>query len=159
MCALLGLDELKCGTNGIGGGVGCAAEQAVCDAHLDEHGAEVVALGKSRTAILSAHLALAQSDHFIDHCVHALVGQGVKYLKAVDIEAALCGSSLDLIDITDEDGGQEAFLFKSCSRLKYACIVAFGVDDLAGIILQNFNEIFKHFKISSIFASCANIPI
>ena len=89
----------------------------------------------------------------------AVFGLGGVGGYAVEALARSGVGSLDLIDITDEDGGQEAFLFKSCSRLKYACIVAFGVDDLAGIILQNFNEIFKHFKISSIFASCANIAI
>ena len=44
MCALLGLDKLQRGTNGIGGGVGRAAQQAVGNAHLHQHGAEIVAL-------------------------------------------------------------------------------------------------------------------
>ena len=30
MCALLGLDQLQSGTAGVGGGVGSAAQQAVC---------------------------------------------------------------------------------------------------------------------------------
>ena len=44
LVAWLGLDELQRGTDRVGRGVGSAAEQAVGLAHLDEHGAEVVAL-------------------------------------------------------------------------------------------------------------------
>ena len=145
MCALLGLDKLECRTNGVGGGVGRAAEQAVCDAHLNEHGAEVVALKESCAAILCAHLALAQCYHFLDHCVHALVGGGINDLKAVNIKAALFGSSLDLIDIADEDRGQETVLLQACRRLEDASVAALGVNYLAGIVLENFDKIFEHF--------------
>ena len=145
MCALLGLNELERGTYGICGGVGSAAEQAVCNAHLNEHGSEVVALGESRAAVLCAHLALAQCDHLVDHCIHALVGCGIEDLKAFDIKAALFSRCLDLIDVADEDRGQEAVLLQACCRLKDTSVAALGVDDLSRIVFENFNKIFKHF--------------
>ena len=145
MCALLGLNKLERGTYGIGGGIGRAAKQAVGNAHLDEHRAEVVALGKSCAAVLFAHLALAQCNHLVDHCVHALVGSGIKDLEAFDIKAALCGRCLDFIDLADEYRGQEAVLLQACRRLEDACVAALGVDDLSRIVFKNFNKIFKHF--------------
>ena len=145
MCTLLGLDKLKRGTDGICGGIGRAAEQAVGNTHLHEHGAEVVALGESRAAFLGAHLALAERYHFLDHCVHALVGHRVKDLKALDVETALCGSGLDLVNVADENGSEEALLLEAGCALKNACVVTLGIYYLAGIVFKNFDKIFKHF--------------
>ena len=104
LVARLGLDELQRGTDGIGGGVGGAAEQAVGLAHLDEHGAEVVALLERGAALVGGHLALAQLDHLLDHRVHALVILGVDDLGAADVEADVLGHNGDLLGVADEHG-------------------------------------------------------
>ena len=94
MAAGLRLDQLQRGTHGVGGGIGRAAEQGVDQTHLDEHRAEVVALGKCRAAVLFAHLALAQFHHLGDHLVHALIGSRVDDCGLADAEIALSAAAL-----------------------------------------------------------------
>ena len=102
-------------------------------AHLDEHGAEVVALGERGARVLCGDLAAAQLDHLLDHRVHFGIGQRIDYLKTLDIEAALCSRCLDLIDVADENRSQEAVLLEPCCGLENARIAALGIDNLAGI--------------------------
>ena len=104
LVAGLGLDELQRGTDRVGRGIGGAAEQTVGLAHLDEHGAEVVALFERGAALVGGHLALAQLDHLVDHLVHALVVFGVDDLGAADVEADVLGCGGDLIGVADEHG-------------------------------------------------------
>ncbi len=149
VCALLRLDKLQRGAHGIGGGIGGAAEQRVRHAHFDQHGAEVVALLERRGAVLRAHLALAQRDHGLHHLVHLVVSHGIEDLEPLDVEAALGGRSLDLLHIADEDRGQKALLLQPRGGGEDAGVGAFGEDDLAGIGLQNLNQVFKHVQIPS----------
>ena len=144
LVAGLGLDELQRGTDRVGRGVGSAAEQAVGLAHLDEHGAEVVALGERGARVLCGDLAAAQLDHLLDHRVHFGIGQRIDYLKTLDIEAAFCSRGLDLIDVADENRSQEAVLLEPCCGLENARIAALGIDDLAGIGFKYLYQIFKH---------------
>ena len=95
-------------------------------------------------AVLRGHLALAQLDHRRDHLVHALVGRGIEDLQTFDVKAALGRSRLHGFDVADENGGQEAVLLQAGGRFEDARVGALGVDDLARIGFQNFNQIFKH---------------
>ena len=151
MCARLGLDQLQSRTNGVSGGVGSAAEQSVSLAHLNEHGAEVVALGQCSAAVFLAHLALAELYHLSYHSVHLRVGSRVDDLHALDIEAALCSSSLYLVNIADQDGIHQAVLLQACSRFEDTSIRAFGEYDLALVSLECCNQIFKHIAFSFVF--------
>ena len=144
MSALLGLHQLQSGTDGIGSGVGSAAQQGVGIAHLHQHGAEVVALGQSLAAVLGGHLALAELHHLVHHLVHLGIGSGVDDLHALDVEAALGSIGLDLVHIANEDGGQEAALNQTSGGLQDTGIVALSKDDLPGIGLQSFDHCIKH---------------
>ena len=104
LVAWLGLDELQRGTDRVGRGVGSAAEQAVGLAHLDEHGAEVVALLERGAALVGGHLALAQRDHLVDHLVHAVEILGVDDLGTADVEADVLSGGGNLIGVADEHG-------------------------------------------------------
>ena len=104
LVAWLGLDELQRGTDRVGRGVGSAAEQAVGLAHLDEHGAEVVALLERGAALVGGHLALAQLDHLVDHLVYAVVILGVDDLGTADVEADVLSGGGNLIGVADEHG-------------------------------------------------------
>ena len=151
MGAGLGLDQLQSRTDGVGGGVGRAAQQGVGLAHLDEHGAEVVGLLQGGGAVLGAHLALAELDHLFDHGVELGVVLGVDYLKTLNVEAALGGRSLDLVDVADQHGGEEAAGLEAGRTLEYTGVGALGVNYLAGVLLENFHEIFKHSFCASIY--------
>ena len=104
---LVGLDELQRGTDRVGRGVGSAAEQAVGLAHLDEHGAEVVALLERGAALVDGHLAFAQLDHLVDHLVHAVVILGVDDLGTADVEADVLSGGGNLIGVADEHSLRE----------------------------------------------------
>ena len=99
----LALDQLQSRADGVCGGVGCAAQQAVSLALLDQHGAEVIALGQSGTALLIGHLALAQLDHLGDHLIKALVVGGVDDLGTGDVKAAVSSGLLDGFDLAQQD--------------------------------------------------------
>ena len=99
----LALDQLQRGTHGVSGRIGGAAQQAVSLAHLDQHGAEVVALGQSGTALLIGHLALAQLDHLGNHLVKAGISSRVNDLGTGNIKAALSSSLLDSLDLAQQD--------------------------------------------------------
>ena len=107
LVAWLGLDELQRGTDRVGRGVGSAAEQAVGLAHLDEHGAEVVALLERGAALVGGHLALAQLHQGGDHLLHVGEGLGINDLSAPDVEADLLGHLPALLGVADQDRGQE----------------------------------------------------
>ena len=81
----LGLDELQGGADGVGGGVGGAAQQTVGHAHLYQHGAEVVALHQGGAALVGGHLAAAQRHHLLHHLVHVGIGGGVDDLSTPDV--------------------------------------------------------------------------
>ena len=129
MRTLAGLDELERRTNGIGGGVGRAAEQRVRLAQLYEHRAEIVALGERGAAVLFGHLALAQLDHFRHHLIHAVIGRGVDDGRLADAEIALFRGSLDLSFITDEDDVHQVLLEKAAGSLEDTGVRTFGKDD------------------------------
>ena len=150
MRARLGLDELEGGPHGVRRRVGRAAQQGVGLAHLHQHGAEVVRLLQRGGAILDAHLALAQGDHGLDHLAEALVVLGVDDLKALDVEAALGGSGLDLVCVADEDGGEEAAGLQPRGAFEDAGVRALGVDYLARVFLEYLNKVLKHYATASI---------
>ena len=142
--ALLRLDQLQSRTDGIGGGVGRAAEQRVGLAHLDEHGAEIVALGQRGAAVFLRHLALAQLDHLCDHLIHAGIGGRVDDLGLGDVEAALGCGSLDLVDIADEDDVHQIVLDQAVGRFEDAGVGAFGEDDGTAGRLEGADQFCKH---------------
>ena len=142
--ALLGLDELQRRTDGVRGGVGRAAEQGIGHAHLHEHGAEVVALLEVGADFFHGHFALAQVEHALGHLVHLVIVGGIDDLQPLDVKVAGLGRSLHVLDVADEDRRQEAALFQAGSGLEDAGVGALGVDDLARIGFENFNQIFKH---------------
>ena len=144
MCALLRLDQLECRTDGIGRGIGSAAEQSVGLAHLDEHGAEVVALCKRRAALFLGHFALAKLDHLCDHLVHALIGGRIDDGGLADAEAALFRSSLDLVRVADQDHVHQILLEQAVGGFQNTGVGAFGKDDGAARGLQSVKQFRKH---------------
>ena len=150
MRALLGLDQLQRGADGIRGGIGGAAQQAVGLAQLDQHGAEIIALQQVGAALLGAHLALAQLHHGLDHLVHARVGGGIQDLRAIDVEAILGSGGLHLVHGTHQDHAHELFLEQTGSGAENAGVHAFGEDDGLGLGLDFFDQFLKH---------CSSLPI
>ena len=144
MGALLGLDQLQRRADGVRGGVGRAAEQGIGHTHLHEHGAKVVALLEVGADFFHGHFALAQVEHALGHLVHLVVVGGVNDLEALDVKVAGLGRSFHVLDVADEDRRQEAALLQAGSGLEDAGVGALGVDDLARIGFENFNQIFKH---------------
>ena len=142
--ALLGLHQLQSGTDGVGGGVGGAAQQGVGIAHLHQHGAEVVALAQSGAALLGGHLALPQLYHLLDHGVHLGIGQGVQNLQAFNVKAALGSVFLHHIHVAHQNGGQEAVLLQTGGCFQDTGVMALGEHNLAGIGLEGLNHRFKH---------------
>ena len=144
LVAGLGFDQLQSGANGVSGGVGCAAQQAVSLAHLYQHGAEVVALQQRLLALLSSHLALAQLYHGVHHFVHALVGFGVQDLGAVDTAAIGVSSLFYGLHIADQHNIHDVAAQQTAGSLQNAAISAFGENDGAGLFLQLGNQAVKH---------------
>ena len=120
------------------------AEQGIGHTHLHEHGAEVVALLEVGADFFHGHFALAQVKHALSHLVHLVVVGGVDDLETLDVEVAGLGRRLHVIDIADKDRRQEAALLQAGSGLKDAGVGALGVNDLARIGFENFNQIFEH---------------
>ena len=133
LVARLGLDQLQGGADGVGGGVGGAAQQGVGHAHLHQHGAKVVALLQGGPALIGGHLALAQLHHLLHHGVHAVIVLRVNDDGAADIEAGLLGGGLDLLLVAHQHGGQEGPGQQPGGCLQDAGVGALGKDDLAGM--------------------------
>ena len=150
LVAGLGLHQLQGGTDGVGGGVGGAAQQAVGLAHLHQHGAEVVALLQGLAALLGGHLALAELHHRGHHLIHAGIGGGVDDLGAANVEAAVLGGGLHGLLIAHEDGGQEGAGEQTGGCLQDAGVGALGEDDGPGMGLQLLNEFLEHSGFPSI---------
>ena len=148
----LALDELQCGADSVSGGVGSAAQQAVGLAHLDQHGAEVVALGQGGTALLIGHLALAQLNHLSNHLIEALVVGRVDNLSTGDIKAALCCGLLDGLNLTQQDDLQRLTGQQAACSGQDAGIGTLGKDDRLRLSLQLFLKILEngHTLITSI---------
>ena len=144
MRAFLGLDQLQSGADGISGGVGSAAQQAVSLAHLYQHGAEVVALEQVGLALLGGHLALAQLNHLCNHFIHLGIGLGINDLYALDIKAALLGSGLNLGHVANQDNLHNALCLDAGSGFQDTSVGALGEDDGLGVLLQLFNQSIKH---------------
>ena len=140
----LALDELQRRAHGVGGGVGCAAQQAVCLAHLDQHGAEVVALGQGGAALLIGHLALAQLHHLGDHLVKAFIAGGVQDLCAVNGKAALGSRLLDLIHVAQQDDLQGLACHQTAGSGQNAGIGTLGKYDRFGFCLQLLFKILEN---------------
>ena len=73
-----------------------------------------------------------------------LIGTIVEVDDIADIEAGLLGGSLDLIDVADQDGGEEGAGEQTGAGLEDAGIGALGKDDLLGVGLQLFDQRAKH---------------
>ena len=144
MSALLGLDQLQSGTDGVGGGVGSAAQQAVSLAHLDQHGAEVVGLLQQSSALLCGLLALAQLDHGVDHLIEAGVVLGVDDLSSGNIKIASSGSGLALCLVADHNDFQHALCQQLACGLQDAGVIALGKNDRLGVCLQLGYQGCKH---------------
>ena len=144
MRAFLRLDQLQRRTDGIGGGIGRAAEQCVGLAHLDKHGAEIIALGECLAAVFLRHLALAQFDHLLNHFVHAGIGCRVDDLGLCNVEAALFCCGLNLVNIADENDVHQIVLDEAVCRFENTGVRAFGKDDGAAGCLQCVDQLCKH---------------
>ncbi len=144
MCAGLGLYKLQSGTDGICGRIGCAAEQAVCNAHLDEHGAEIISLGKGFAALLLGHLALAERDHGGDHLFHSFICSGIQDLRLRNIKAAFFRSSLHFVNVSDEDDTHQLFCQKLSSSRENSRIRTLGENNRLGFRLYLRNQFIKH---------------
>ena len=144
MCALLGLDQLQSGTNGVGSGVSSAAQQAISLAHLHQHGAEVVGLLQQSGALLSGLLALAQLHHGVDHLIKTGIVLGVDDLGSGNIKVTGGSSSLALSLVAHHDDLQHALGQQLCSGLQNAGIIALGENDRLGICLQLCYQRCKH---------------
>ena len=140
----LGLNELKRRPDGVRGGVGGTAQQAVGLPHLDQHGAEVVALHQVLPAVLGGHLSLAQLHHLLHHGVHAGIGGRVHNAHAFNVKAALLRCGLDLGLHTHQDGGQETILLQAGGGLQNPGVRALGKNQGAGIGFQGFDQFCKH---------------
>ena len=142
--ALLGLDQLEGGADGVRSGVGGAAQQAVGLAHFDQHGAKVIGLLQQVAALLGGHLALAQLDHGVDHLVKALVGIGVDNLSAGNIKAACRSRRLALGLVADHDDLQDLAGQQLAGGFQNAGIAALGENDGLGVRLQLLYQRRKH---------------
>ena len=144
MRAGLGLDELEGGADGVGSGVGRAAQKGVGLAHLHQHGAEVIALLERGAAVVLAHLALAQLHHLGHHLVHPSVGLGVDDLRAGNVKAVLLRSSLDLLHIAHQDDVHQVLLHQARRGLLDAGVGTLGKDNGAAVLLQILQKSGKH---------------
>ena len=136
VCALLGLDQLQSGADGIGGGVSSAAQQAVSLAHLDQHGAEVVGLLQHCGTLFSGLLALAQLDHGVHHLVETCVVLRVNDLSSGNIKIACGSSGLALSLVAHHDNLQNALGQQLAGCLQDAGVIALGKNDRLGVCLQ-----------------------
>ena len=144
MCALLGLDQLQSGTNGVGSGVSSAAQQAISLAHLHQHGAEVVGLLQQSGALLSGLLTLAQFHHGVDHLIETGIVLGIDDFGSGNIKVTGGSSSLALSLVAHHDDLQHALGQQLCSGLQNAGIIALGENDRLGICLQLCYQRCKH---------------
>ena len=136
MRAFLGLDQLQSGADGISGGVGSAAQQAVSLAHLDQHGAEVVGLLQHCGTLFSGLLALAQLDHGVHHLVETCVVLRVNDLSSGNIKIACGSSGLALSLVAHHDNLQNALGQQLAGCLQDAGVIALGKNDRLGVCLQ-----------------------
>jgi len=136
VCALLGLDQLQSGADGISGGVSSAAQQAVSLAHLDQHGAEVVGLLQHCGTLFSGLLALAQLDHGVHHLVETCVVLRVNDLSSGNIKIACGSSGLALSLVAHHDNLQNALGQQLAGCLQDAGVIALGKNDRLGVCLQ-----------------------
>ena len=154
MCALLGLDQLQSRTDGVGGGVGSAAQQAVCLAHLHQHGAEVVGLLQQGGALLSGLLALAQLHHGADHLIETGVVLRVDDLGSGNIKVTGGGSSLALCLVAHHNDLQHALGQQLACGLQNAGVIALGEHDRLGICLQLCYQRCKHISHCDYLRKC-----
>ena len=154
MCALLGLDQLQSGTDGVGGGVGSAAQQAVCLAHLHQHGAEVVGLLQQGCALLCGLLALAQLHHGADHLIKTGVVLRVDDLGSGNIKVTGGGSSLALCLVAHHNDLQHALGQQLACGLQNAGVIALGEHDRLGICLQLCYQRCKHISHCDYLRKC-----
>ena len=114
-----GLDDLQSRTDSISCGIGCAAEQAVSNTHLDQHGSEIVALLKDRKSLLGSHaFALSELAEAGNHLIHFLIIFRINDLGTTNVVAGLFCCILNFIFLAEKDRGQEAACQKTGSRLK-----------------------------------------
>ena len=73
---------------------------------LDQHGAEVIALGQSGTALLVGHLALAQLDHLGDHSVKFRISGRIDDLGTSDVKIVFSGGLFNSLRLTQQDDFQ-----------------------------------------------------
>ena len=140
----LALDQLQSRTDGVSGGVSGAAQQAVGLAHLDQHGAKVIALGQSGTALLVGHFALAQLNHFGNHCVKLRVSGGIKDLGTGDIKIAVGSSLFDGLGLAQQDDLQGLASQQTAGGGQDTSIGALSKDDGLRLGLQFLLKIFKN---------------
>ena len=132
-----GLDDLQSRTDRIGCGIGCAAEQAVRNTHLDQHSAEIVTLLKDRKSLLGSHaLALSEFAEAVNHLVHFIIILRINDLCPTDIVACFFSCMLHFVGLAQKNRSQEAACKKTGSSLKNTGIRALCKDDCLGILFE-----------------------
>ena len=144
MGAGLGLDDLQGGADGVGGGVGGAAQQGVGLAHLHQHGAEIVTLFESGPAVLLAHLAAAEFHHLGHHLIHGGIGGGINDLSLGDIKAARGCGGLHLVHVAHQDHVHQILGHKTLGGLQNALVGTLGEYNGAAVFLQILQKSGKH---------------
>ena len=141
----LALDQLQRGADGIGGGVGGAAQQAVGLAHLDQHGTEIVALGHCCTALLFGHFALAQFHHLGDHLVKAFIVDRVDDLGAGDVKTAFRSRLVHRLRVPQQNDLENPAGQQTAGGAQDTSVGTFGKYDRFGCCLELRFETFKKF--------------
>ena len=156
--ARFAFDQLQRRTNGVCGGVGCAAQQAVSLPHFYQHRTEVVTLGKGFATLLVCHFALTQFYHFCSHFVHTVIVLRIEKLCTGDIETAVSSRFFDCLCFAEQD-------YLQCfSSQQLACcgkdtrVGTFCEYDRFWISLQFFFKFFKncHLLITSMYFCTGN---
>ena len=131
------LDDLQSRTDCVCSGIGCAAEQAVSNAHLDQHSAEIVTLLEDRKSLLGSHaLALSEFAEAVNHLVHFIIILRINDLCPTDIVACFFSCMLHFVGLAQKNRSQEAACKKTGSSLKNTGIRALCKDDCLGILFE-----------------------
>ena len=144
LVAGLGLDDLQSRTDCVSGGIGSTAQEAVSLAHLDQHGAEIVSFGKDGACLFGGHaFGLSDLTEHVHHLVHLVIVFGIDNDRAADVEALDLSCFLDLIHLSEKDGGQEVAGQKTGSRLQDSRVAALCEDDPLRLLFQLVDHYLK----------------
>ena len=149
LVAGLGLDQLKCRTYGVCSRISSSSKKAVTLAHLNKHGAKIVALGQSLADLLLCHLAFSKLHHLRNHGIHLRIGQGIYDLALVNIIITRCRGSLNLVHITQKNNAKDTFCRQSGGGIKNTAVRSLCINDGSRILLEILDHLCQHIITSS----------